>query len=113
LSMIFWDGDVCAERIFHAGQEKGEARSGDYARALRHTRGEKSAGPTGCALADARCVAALDRWHRIALRAAPCGSAFAKAPADSWTSLARRSFSAGGSHRQHATQAPPSQKIML
>jgi hypothetical protein len=102
--MIFWGRIACAVGILRRGQEKGEARSGDYGQALRRTHGAKFHGPADFALAGAvrlaidpldrslyrLTVAALDRCPRIALRAAPCGSP-----------------------RQRETQTFLSQKIML
>jgi len=76
-------GGADAEGILRRGQKKGEARSGDYGRALRRTPDAKGSGPSGCVRAGAvrraidpldrshfrLTVAALERWHRIALRA--------------------------------------------
>ncbi len=81
---------ACAGGILRREQEKGEARSGAYGRALRRTRDAKAPGPSGCAVTGARGVASLGRWHRIALRGAP-----------------------GGPPRHGATQSIPYGEIML
>ena len=57
---------TCAGAILRPGQETGAARIGDYGQARRRSRGAKAPGPSGCALADARGVAPLGRWPRIA-----------------------------------------------
>jgi hypothetical protein len=42
-------------------QEQGAARIGEYGQALRRTHDAKDPGPSGCAAAGARGVAAIDR----------------------------------------------------
>jgi hypothetical protein len=68
--MISLDKIACAGEILRRGQEKGEGRSGAYGQALRRTHDAKDPGPSGCVLAGARYVAALDRWtpHRSSRR---------------------------------------------
>ena len=132
--MIFWDGIACAVGILRRGQVRsdsvrtGEARSGDYGRALRRTHDAKSHGPSGFALAGAvrraidpldrslyrLTVAALDRCPRIALRAAPGGLRCCAASARLVLRLPAGALAkAGGSPRQRETQTFSSQKIML
>jgi hypothetical protein len=59
--MMFSDGPTCAEAILPRGQENGRRAYRQYGRGLRRTHAAKAPGPSGCAAAAARGVAALAR----------------------------------------------------
>jgi len=52
---------TCAEAILPRGQENGRRPYREYGRGLRRTHAAKAPGPSGCAAAAARGVAALAR----------------------------------------------------